>query len=125
MPVFVILTVVALITWTSKGVRLPNYIPTLQVNPGGRNDIIESYFRLGLHYTEILLYLMLFHGITLSLRQLKRILKTKGLGRRINRSDLREVIQAVEEELRESGSSIRYRQMTQRLVNDYRLVVDR
>ena len=68
---------------------------------------------LGLDYTEILLYLMLFHGITLSLRQLKNILKTKGLGRRRNRSDLREVIQAVEEELRGSGSSIGYRQMTQ------------
>ena len=125
MAVFVILTVLALNTWTTEGVRLPNYIPTLQANPGGRNDIIESYFRLGLNYTEILLYLVLFHGITLSLRQLKRILKTKGLGRRRNPSDLREVCQAVEEELRGSGSSIGYRQMTQRLLNDYRLVVDR
>ena len=57
-----------------------------------------SYFRLGLDYTEILLYLVLFHGITLSsLRQLKRILKTKGPGRRRNPSDLREVCEAVEE----------------------------
>ena len=79
MGVFVILTVFTLNTWTlSEGVRLPNYIPTLQVTPGGRNDIIESYFRLKLDYTKILLYLVLFHGITLSLRQLKRILKTKG-----------------------------------------------
>ena len=85
MAVFVILTVLTLNTWTSEGVRLPNYIPTLQVNPGGRYDI-ESYFRLGLDYTEIPLYLMLFHSITLSLRQLKRILKTKGLGRRRNPS---------------------------------------
>ena len=114
MAVLVILTVLVLNTWTSEGVRLPNYIPTLQANPGGRNDIIESYFRLGLDYTEILLYIVLFHGITLSLRQLKRILKTKGLGRRRNPSDLREVCQAVEEELRGSGSSIGHRQMTQR-----------
>ena len=48
MAVFVILTVLALNTWTSEGVRLLNYIPTLQVYPGGRYDIIESYFRLGL-----------------------------------------------------------------------------
>ena len=41
------------------------------MNPGGRNDIIESYFRLGLDYTEILLYLVLFHGITL--RRLERV----------------------------------------------------
>ena len=88
MAVFVIITVLALNAWTSKGVRLPNYIPTLQANPGGRNDIIKSYFRLALDYTEILLYLVLLHGITFSLRQLKRILKTKGLGR--NPSDLRQ-----------------------------------
>ena len=52
------------------------------MQPGGRNDIVESYFRLGLDYTEILLYLVLFHGIILSLRQLKRILKAKGLVRK-------------------------------------------
>ena len=108
-----------------EGVQLPNYIPTLQVNPGGRNDIVESYFRLGFYYTEILLYLVLFHGISLSLRQLKRVLKSKGLGRRRNSSDIREICQVVEEELRGSGSNIGYRQMTRRLVNDYGLIVDR
>ena len=124
----VVLVVTILLTLKlrfGEGVRLPNYIPTLQVNPGGRNDIVESYFRLGFDYTEILLYLVLFHGISLSLRQLKRVLKSKGLGRRRNSSDVREVCQAVEEELRGSGSNIGYRQMTQRLVNDYGLVVDR
>ena len=44
MAVFVILTVLALNTWTSEGVRLPNYIPTLQVNPGGRNDSYRKLF---------------------------------------------------------------------------------
>lgn len=63
MAVFVILLVPAIKTWTRtcEGVRLPNYIPTLQVHPGGRNDIVESYFRLGFDYTEILLYLVLFN----------------------------------------------------------------
>ena len=71
MAVFVIMILLTLKSRTNEGVRLPNYIPTLQVNPGGRirNDIVESYFRLGFDYTEILLYLMLFHGI----RQLKRV----------------------------------------------------
>ena len=68
---------------------------------------------------------MLFHGITLSRKKFKRILKTKGLGRRRNPSDLREVCQAIEEELQGRGSNIAYRQMTRRLVNDYRLVVER
>ena len=44
MGVFVILTVFALNTLTSEGVRLPNYIPTLQVNPARRNDIIKAIF---------------------------------------------------------------------------------
>ena len=52
--VAVIFTVFALSISTTEGVRLSDYIPTLQVNPGGRNDIIESYFRLGLDYAEIL-----------------------------------------------------------------------
>ena len=65
MAVVVILTVLVLNNWTCECVRLPDYIPTLQANPGGRNDIIESYFRLGLDYAEILLYLVLFPGITL------------------------------------------------------------
>ena len=125
MAVFVIALAISLQMWTCESVRLPNYIPTLQVHPGGRNDLVESYFRLGLDYTEILLYLLLFHGIAFSLRQLKRVLKARGLGRRRNPGDLREVCQAVEEELRGSGSNIGYRQLTQRLVNDYGLVVDK
>ena len=72
MDAFFILIVLAL---KSEAIRLPNYIPTLQVHSGGRNDIVESYFFLGLDYTEILLYLVLFHGIILSLSRLKRILK--------------------------------------------------
>ena len=125
MVVLVVTILLTLKLRIGEGVRLPNYIPTLQVNPAGRNDIVESYFRLGFDYSEILLYLVLFPGISLSLRQLKMVLKSKGLGRRRNSSDFREVCQAVEEELRGSGSNIEYRQMTQRLVNDYGLVVDR
>lgn len=110
-------------TSNSDGVRLSNYIPTLQEHPAERDDLIESYFHLGLKYTEILLFLVFSHGINLSLRQLKRILKANGLGRRRNASDLREVVQAVEEELRGSVSNVGYRQMSQPLVNDHRLVV--
>ena len=78
MAAFAIL-IALLRTWTSEAIRLSNYIPTLQVQTGGRNDIVESYFRLGLDYTEILLYLVLFHGIILSRRQLKGSWKTKDL----------------------------------------------
>ena len=53
---------------TCDGVRLANYIPTLQEYPAGRYDLIESYFHLGLEYTEILLFLVFSHGINSSLR---------------------------------------------------------
>ena len=67
---------------TCTGV-LPTYTPLLNVE---RGDLIERYFHLGLGYSEILLFLGSLHGCFLSLRQLKRILKQQGLGRRRNRS---------------------------------------
>ena len=79
-----------------------------------RNYLIECYFNL-----------LLVHGIRLSVRQLKRVLFSKGLCRRINHSDIKEVIAAVERELDGSGSLIGYRQMHQRLLVDYGLVVSR
>ena len=63
-----------------------------------RQDITESYFHLGMHYKEILL-LILTHGFYFSMRQLKRILKSRGLGRRKNRSSLREVGGCIKMEL--------------------------
>ena len=85
----------------------------------------EIHFRLGLDYTEILLYLVFFHGSTSSLTQLKRILKTKGLGRRRNPSKLREVCQAVEGELRGSRISVGDRQVTQKVDKKSRQKVGR
>ena len=106
-------------------------IPSTCVLPGyfslpahaERDDIIDHFFHLGLGYSEILMCLFLLHGICLSIRQLKRILRCRGLGRRANRTDPRQVCEAIEEELRGSGSTIGYRQMTQRLVVDHGLVV--
>ena len=103
---------------------MPGYIP---VTPGNsdRNSLIECYFNLGLDYSEIINFLLLVHGIRLSVRQLKRVLFSKGLCRRKNHSDIEEVIAAVERELDGSGSLIGYRQMHQRLRVDYGLVVSR
>ena len=106
---------------TCTGV-LPTYTPPLNVE---RVDLIERYFQLGLGYSEILLFLGSLHGCFLSLRQLKRILKQQGLGRRRNRSNPREVCQAIEQELRGSGSTIGYRQMTQRLLHAHGITTDK
>ena len=71
-----------------------------------RQDITESYFHLGMHYKEILLLIDLTHGFYFSMRQLKRILKSRGLGRRKNRSSLREVGGCIKMELCGSGNTI-------------------
>lgn len=105
---------------------LPDYIPALlagrQVE---RNDLIEEYFELGFTYPEILVCLVLIHGITLSLRQLKRVLSARNLRRRKQPSDLQDVADAISEELTGSGSCFGYRFMHQHLRRKYRLVVDK
>ena len=89
-----------------------------------RAGLIEQYFNLGLNYSEILLFLGLSHGCFLSIRQLKRILKHLGLGRR-NRSNPQIICEAIEEELHGSGSMLGYRQMARRLLHEYGVSTDK
>ena len=105
---------------TERAGVLPPYLPALNLDnqPVERDILIEQYFSTRLGYDEILLFLGLLHGITLSIRQLKRILRARGLKRRGNCSDPRQICCTVQEELRGSGSTIGYRQMTQRLAVD-------
>lgn len=58
---------------------LPRYLPVVQQNNLQRDDLIQRYFHLGLQQWEILVFLMLHHGIGLSIRQLKRVLSRRGL----------------------------------------------
>ena len=104
---------------------LPPYIGNGLPNTIQRNDIINHYFSLGLAYSEILAFLMCFHGIEISLRQLKRVLRRQGLRRRKGHSGIREILNAIETELEGCGNSIGYRQMHQRLRIDYGLVVQK
>ena len=67
----------------------------------------------------------MIHGIKLSLRQLKRILKAKSLCRNKNnsrRACLRDLISA---EIENSAKCIGYRSMWRRLVNDHRIRIPR
>ena len=52
---------------------LPDYLPTVRNIYGNHERIylIEQYFRLGLDYPEITSFLLLCHGVRLSIRQLK------------------------------------------------------
>ena len=70
-------------------------------------------------------FLLCFHGIEISLRQLKRVLRRQGLHKRKDHSDIREILNAIETELEGSGNSIGHRQMHQRLRIDYGLVVQK
>lgn len=105
---------------------LPPYIPAL--NAGLQDDLnscISRYFNLGFRYAEILGFLSVVHGTNLSLRQLKRILRNKGLKRRKVLHDPEIVVSAIEQEISRSGGSLGYRQMQLRLRLDYGLVLDR
>ena len=84
-----------------------------------RNHMIEEYFHLGFNYKKIIDCLFLNNEIILSLRQLKRILAGKNLGRR-RFSNRYEIADAMEEELKGSGSIVGYRSMWQRLVVDHK-----
>ena len=65
------------------------------------------------------------HGITLSIRQLKRILRSNGLSRRQHKDNLLKVIDSIAQELVGSGNRVGYRQMHQRMRVNHGLVVDR
>ena len=104
---------------------LPNYSLAIQDTVRTREDLIQDYFNLGLTAPEITSFLVCVHGIQISVRHLKRRLKRLGCTRRRNRSDIREVVNAVERELRGSGGLLGYRAMHQRLVNHHRLVTTR
>ena len=104
---------------------LPNYFPSALESSDNRDDLIATYFGLGLAYTEILSSLARFHGVCISLRQLKRVLRSTGLCRRKRFTCLLDVKSAIESEISGSGNSIGYRQMHQRLTTDHCMVVKR
>ena len=88
-----------------------------------RDELIKQYFNIRFSYKEILVFLSTRHNISLSLRQLKRVLKNTNLSRRKSRSTINSVMQFISSELTTSTSCFGYRAMHQKLVmNGY--VVD-
>ena len=104
-----------------------DYLPSFRENAFeiDRDTLISVYFNLGFTYNEIAAFLKKCHGIQLSVRQLKRVLKSKGLQRKRRKSPLQHVVNAVREELNGSGNLIGYRQMHRRIMIDHGLVIDR
>ena len=119
-----LILLLAAICTTSRAV-VPDYLPAISDNTLSRDEVIKTYFNLGFKAQEIVLFLVSVHGIRVSLRHLKRILKRLGCRRRRFQSNLDEIVGVVEEELRGSGSLFGYRAMHQRLINHHGLVTTR
>ena len=68
-----------------------------------REDIINVYFGMGLKYCDIVRALAIYHDIIISEKHVKRILKSMGLYRRKNYSDIIDVIDFIKQQLKESG----------------------
>ena len=76
-----------------------------------RDDIIHFYFEMGLIYRDIVRVLVLNHRIVISERQLKRVLKSRGLARRKSFDNIAEIIDFIQHQLDLSGQLHGYRWM--------------
>ena len=101
---FIVLFMLQIMDLPLRCNSVPPYPPVVQNGNLQRDGLIEYYFHLGISYSEILMLLESLHGIYLSIRQLKRILRNRGLGRRINRPDPEDICRAIQLELRGSGT---------------------
>ena len=78
-------------------------------------DLAKYYFEAGFSYKEIIRFLLMFHGLTISARHLHRLLRKKGLFRRYNFASTNSVIPAVRKMLKGSGANFGYRAVHQKL----------
>ena len=81
-----------------------------------KEKIIHAYFLAGFPYRDILEFLLLFHNIKMTLRQLHRVLRKKNLFRKNKNTSTKEIVNSVAEEIKESGSSYGYRFVHQKLI---------
>lgn len=76
-----------------------------------REKICNFYFRLGFNYKTILGFLAEVHGILISMRTLKRILKGANLSRRKSKTDILEIALFIQDKLQSIGGQHGYRWM--------------
>ena len=72
---------------------------------------IKVYFSMGLTYKDIINVMAIEHGVVISLRHLKRMLRQMGLFRRKNYSNIGDVIDFVQSQIANSGQLHGYRWM--------------
>lgn len=89
-------------------------------------ECVVSYWTAGYQYSTILMFLLAYHGISWTSRQLKYFINKKlGLRRRRVQSRIADVRRAIALELRGSGRLLGYRSMTRRLQRKHDLSVGR
>lgn len=87
---------------------------------------IKGYFNEGYSYLEITHFLSVHHGVILSLRHLKQLLKNLGLKRKYKaEATMVEICSVIIEELHGSGSCLGYKSLWRRLQKTYGLSVKR
>ena len=86
-----------------------------QLQNSSEEDVIKRYLYDGYSYCEILCFLAKYHNISISLRQLHRILRKYGLFRRKNYSSLNQIILALKMLVKEFSSSLGYWGIHQKL----------
>ena len=77
----------------------------------GRETLIALYFNMGLLYKDIVDSLAVYHGIVISLRHVKRILRGLALFRRKNYSDVGDIVDFIQDQIQKSGKLNGYRWM--------------
>ena len=90
-----------------------------------KEDLIQRYFNHSYSNAEILDFLASKHNVHMSLRSLKRKLKSLSLSRQKDYSPLATVRAAIQEELKGPGQHYGYRSMWQTLRLKYSLTVKR
>ena len=83
-----------------------------------RPEIIKLYFQLRFSQKEILMCLAMNHGIVISQRHLRRLLRKYKLYRRKEYSDILRVTMFIEEELQTSAQCYGYRWMHSRCIEE-------
>lgn len=102
-PVFIL---VLLYTFSCVESVVPSGIPYSR-NGHNRNELIKIYFMEGLKYAEIVRFLLCHHNIILSIRHLKRTLRSLNLrGRPYRYSSVHDIMNIVKEQMKGSGERV-------------------
>ena len=97
-------------------------LPRMQADAITRDERVAVYYHRGFAIKEIVGFMALQHDTILSERTVHRILRSQGLYRRQNQSELLDVVAAISQELSGTGQNAGYRQMRQRLLVHHGIV---